>query len=57
MARVVSVFGTSRAKPGDENYAVAEELGKLLAGAGFSIANGGYGGTMHATAKGAREAG
>jgi len=57
MIRVVSVFGTGKAKPGDKNFALAEQLGRLLAESGFAIANGGYGGTMEASAKGAREAG
>jgi uncharacterized protein (TIGR00730 family) len=33
------------------------ELGRALAESGFTICNGGYGGTMEATARGAREAG
>ncbi|MHC4516985.1 MAG: LOG family protein [Planctomycetota bacterium] len=53
----VSVFGTSRAQPGQPAYAVAEQLGQTLAEAGFVVANGGYGGTMLATAKGAVKAG
>ena len=53
MIKTVTVFGTGRAKPGDKNYALAEQLGRSLAGAGFAIANGGYGGTMEALAKGA----
>jgi uncharacterized protein (TIGR00730 family) len=57
MVKIVSVFGTGRAKAGDKNYKAAEELGRLLAEAGFAIANGGYGGTMEAAAKGARQAG
>jgi uncharacterized protein (TIGR00725 family) len=57
MIRVVSVFGTGRAKAGDKNYKTAQELGRLLAEGGFAIANGGYGGTMEASAKGAKEAG
>lgn len=57
MIKIVSVFGTGRAKPGDKNYVSAEQLGGALAGAGFAIANGGYGGTMEASAKGASEAG
>jgi uncharacterized protein (TIGR00730 family) len=36
---------------------LAYQTGKLLAQAGFTIANGGYGGTMLAAAKGAAEAG
>jgi uncharacterized protein (TIGR00730 family) len=55
--RTVTVFGTGRAKPGDAAYALAYETGKILAQAGFVVANGGYGGTMEAAAKGASEAG
>lgn len=51
--KVISIFGTSRAKPGDDIYRLALELGKELAAAGFTIANGGYGGTMEAAAHGA----
>jgi uncharacterized protein (TIGR00730 family) len=57
MIKAVSVFGTGAARPGDKYFKLAEELGQVLAGAGFAIANGGYGGTMEASAKGAREAG
>jgi len=57
MIKIVSVFGTSSAKAGDKSFALAEEVGRSLAIAGFAIANGGYGGTMLAAAKGAREAG
>jgi uncharacterized protein (TIGR00725 family) len=55
--RIITIFGTARAKSGDERFAAAERLGRGLAEAGFAIANGGYGGTMLAAAKGAREAG
>ena len=55
--RVITIFGTGRAKMGDSIFEMAEETGKLLAQAGFTIANGGYGGTMTAAAKGAAEAG
>jgi uncharacterized protein (TIGR00730 family) len=55
--KIVTIFGTGRAKSGDSAFALAHEVGKLLAEAGFTIANGGYGGTMLATAKGAAEAG
>jgi uncharacterized protein (TIGR00730 family) len=55
--RTVSVFGTARAHAGDPVFALAEQLGRTLAQAGFAVANGGYGGTMLATAKGARQAG
>jgi uncharacterized protein (TIGR00730 family) len=53
----ITIFGTGRAKAGDAAYALADETGKVLAQAGFVIANGGYGGTMLAAAQGAAEAG
>jgi uncharacterized protein (TIGR00730 family) len=37
--------------------AQAERLGRLLAEAGFSLISGGYGGTMEAASRGARQAG
>jgi uncharacterized protein (TIGR00730 family) len=55
--KTITIFGTGRARPGDSAYILAEKVGKLLAQAGFTIANGGYGGTMSAAAKGAAEAG
>lgn len=55
--KTITIFGTGRAEPGDSAYTLAERLGKLLAQAGFAIANGGYGGTMLAAAEGATEAG
>lgn len=55
--RVVSVFGSSRINPRSGQYEEARLLGKLLAEAGFTIYNGGYGGTMEAVSRGASEAG
>jgi uncharacterized protein (TIGR00730 family) len=55
--KTISVFGTGRARPGDNAYELAYKLGRMLAQAGFIITNGGYGGTMLAAAKGAAEAG
>jgi uncharacterized protein (TIGR00730 family) len=55
--KIVTIFGTSRAGAGDAIFTLAMEMGRLLAQAGFTIANGGYGGTMLAAAKGAAEAG
>lgn len=57
MNAVITVFGSAHPAPGDDGYAEAEELGSLLARAGFSVCNGGYGGTMEASAKGSRAAG
>lgn len=55
--KVVSVFGTGKAREGEPAYVLAEQVGRALAEAGFIVANGGYGGTMRAAAKGAAEAG
>lgn len=55
--KIVTIFGTSRAKAGDAICGLALETGRLLARAGFTIANGGYGGTMLAAAQGASQAG
>jgi uncharacterized protein (TIGR00730 family) len=55
--KTVTIFGTSRAKPNEPAYELAEQTGFLLAKAGFTIANGGYGGTMLAAAKAAAQAG
>ncbi|MHC4462003.1 MAG: LOG family protein [Planctomycetota bacterium] len=55
--KTITIFGTGRAKAGDSFYTQAYTVGKLLAQAGFTIANGGYGGSMLAAAKGAAEAG
>ncbi len=55
--KIVTIFGTSKAKEGDSVFELAQETGKLLAQAGFTIVNGGYGGTMLAAAKGASQAG
>jgi uncharacterized protein (TIGR00730 family) len=57
MSKVVTIFGSARALGNDEEYEQALVLGKLLAGAGFTICNGGYGGIMEASAKGAKSIG
>jgi uncharacterized protein (TIGR00730 family) len=55
--KTITIFGTANTKSGEPAYTLAYQTGKLLAQAGFVIANGGYGGTMLAAAKGAAEAG
>lgn len=55
--KLITIFGTSKACPGDEVFEVACEIGGKLTRRGFGIANGGYGGTMLATAEGAARAG
>jgi len=57
MPRVITVFGASSARPGTGEYREAQRLGRLLAEAGYVVCNGGYGGTMEASARGAVEAG
>jgi hypothetical protein len=60
MARVppgISVFGSSRAGPGHPYYRKAEETGRLIAEAGFSVVTGAGPGLMEAANKGAKEAG
>ena len=56
-ARVVAVFGSGSAPPDHPVLAEAERLGQLLAEAGFTLMNGGYGGTMEAASRGAQQAG
>ncbi|MFI5266658.1 MAG: LOG family protein [Chloroflexota bacterium] len=51
------MFGSSRSNEGDVDYAQARELGRLLAVAGFTICSGGFGGSMEAVSRGAREGG
>lgn len=53
----VTIFGSSRSKPGDKYYSMAEQLGNLLAKEGYTIITGGGPGTMEAANKGALEAG
>jgi uncharacterized protein (TIGR00730 family) len=54
---IISVFGSSRPRPGEPEYAEAFELGRSLGREGFTICNGGYAGIMEASSHGAREAG
>jgi len=53
----VSIFGSSRAKEGDEVYQKAERIGQLLAENGFGVITGGGPGVMEAANKGAALAG
>jgi uncharacterized protein (TIGR00730 family) len=57
MNRIITVFGSSRPVPGEDDYTQAETLGSLLGRSGFTLCNGGYGGTMEASAKGTRSEG
>lgn len=53
----VSVFGSARVRPGDAEYALGEEVARLLAQAGYAVITGGGPGLMEAANKGAHEAG
>ncbi len=53
----VSIFGSTRVRPGDEVYQKAERIGRLLAEGGFTVITGGGPGVMEAANKGAAEAG
>jgi len=53
----VSIFGSARVAPGSSEYQLAEDLGRRLAEAGFTVITGGGGGVMEAGNKGAAEAG
>jgi uncharacterized protein (TIGR00730 family) len=54
---IVTVFGSSRPRPGDIHYAEAQSLGAKLAEIGFAVCSGGYGGVMEAVSRGAKQAG
>ncbi|MGA9998321.1 MAG: LOG family protein [Pyrinomonadaceae bacterium] len=54
---IVTIFGGSRCREGDAEYAQAHRVGELLAEAGYTICTGGYLGVMEAASRGARERG
>ena len=55
--KIITVFGSSRPREGDTEYAQARELGWALAEKGFTVCSGGYGGVMEAVSRGAKDAG
>ncbi|NLX14239.1 MAG: LOG family protein [Phycisphaerales bacterium] len=54
---IVCIFGSYSPKPGEPLFELAYAIGQALAKAGFTVCNGGYDGTMLASAQGAKEAG
>ena len=57
VGHAVSVFGSARATPDSERYAMAETIGARLATDGYTVVTGGGPGLMEAANKGAQEAG
>jgi len=53
----VSIFGSARTKPADQEYKKAEEIAALFVKNNFAVITGGGGGIMEAANKGAAEAG
>ncbi len=56
-SKIVTVFGSGQVEPVSREYQDAFALGKLLGQNGYTVCNGGYGGIMEASARGAKEAG
>jgi hypothetical protein len=54
---IVSVFGSSRPRESEPEYIEARRLGHIMAQKGFAVCTGGYGGTMEAVSRGAKDAG
>jgi len=57
MDKRIAVFGTGKIGDGHPVFALAGRVGEILAETGFVVVNGGYGGTMLACARGARQRG
>lgn len=53
----VTIYGSSRSQPGQDDYEKAREIARLLGQHGFSIITGGGPGAMEAANRGAQEAG
>jgi uncharacterized protein (TIGR00730 family) len=54
---IITIFGSSRPRDGEDDYEQARALGRELAMRGFRVCSGGYGGVMEAASRGAKEAG
>jgi uncharacterized protein (TIGR00725 family) len=55
--QVATVFGSATVRPGEPAYDQAMSLGSSLGRMGWSVATGGYAGTMEAVSRGAQQAG
>jgi uncharacterized protein (TIGR00730 family) len=56
-SKIISIFGSSKGTDGEEMFDAAYNIGRLLTENGFVVANGGYGGLMLASSKGAADSG
>jgi uncharacterized protein (TIGR00730 family) len=54
---IITIFGSSQPRRGDELYEASLEMGALLGHAGFDVMTGGYTGVMEAASRGARRTG
>ena len=54
---LIAVFGSSQITSDHTEYALAQEVGRRLAEAGFDVCTGGYDGAMAAVSRGAKEGG
>lgn len=57
MQKIISVFGSARPLPQSAAYQTAYRVGRLLAESGYTVATGGYDGTMGAVSSGAADGG
>jgi len=55
--KIVAVFGANYPQHGEASYETALQVGLALGRLGYAVVNGGYGGTMEASARGAKQAG
>jgi len=54
--KIITVYGSSKVRPGDKDYEASVEVGRKLAEAGYAVMTGGYYGVMEAISKGAESA-
>lgn len=57
MSKTITVFGSSRPKPGEKDYITAMKLGRILGEINYDVCSGGYQGIMDAVSKGASDMG
>ncbi len=57
MKKIITIFGSSHPRPGEEEYETAYKFGAMLGKNGFSVCSGGFQGIMDAVSKGVTENG